>query len=209
MINLNKLPVNLTKFMPLHQQAIVKDPESFKDFEPTINRLEIEIKEIPNSPQKTTGSNGSVYDHLIVYAHFFYAGCDWFILDWDRENDILYGYAILHSDIEMSELGTTYLSDITDHGRVELDFYWNKCSLAKALYERYPDYFAEPHIAVPVRTKKMTKKKYKLLKATQTQQPVRIKDWRKKIKLKFCKPNSIKHEQTTHQKHYRQRHRSN
>lgn len=186
MINLNKLPVNITKFMPLHQQSIVKDPESYKDLESTINRLEIEIKEIPGSPQKITGNNGLVYDRLIVYAHFFYAGCDWFILDWDRENDILYCYAILNRDVEMSELGTTYLSDITHHGRVELDFYWSKCTLAEALYGKYPDYFAEPH-TMPVRIKKMSKKKRKLLKAILTRQPKKIADWKKKVKLKYRK----------------------
>lgn len=124
------LPNNIKIFMPLHQQRIVASSDEFKD---VIERLDKEISQIPSRNEKN-----------IVYAHFFYAGCDWFILDWDRENEIVFCYAILNNDVEMSELGYTSLPEITEHGRVELDFYWEIKSLAEALYEKHPNYFPNP-----------------------------------------------------------------
>ena len=121
---------NIKKFMPKAQQKIVL---GLKEHNDVIQRLKGEIKMIPDKEQTTT-----------VYAHFFYAGCDWFILSWDREDDIVFCYAILNGDVEMSELGYTLLSDLVEDRRIELDFYWNKKSLAQAKYDKYPDYFPVP-----------------------------------------------------------------
>ena len=143
------LPENVTLFMPLHQQAILSDPDYYKEYREIIDRLDGEIEEIPRQEQFFTegqlSGKGSLYDCLMVYAHFFYAGCDWFILDWSREEDILFCYAILNGDTQMSELGSAFLSDLTGHGRIELDFHWIRCSLAEALYDKYPGDFPEPH----------------------------------------------------------------
>lgn len=187
MINLNKLPQNIALFMPLHQQAIVKDPECYDEYKSTIDMLDKEIDEIPKESQsfadEQIAEKGSYYDCLVVYAHFFYAGCDWFILNWDRKNEIVYCYAILNGDTQMSELGTTYLSDLTGHGRIELDFYWSKCSLAQALYDKYPEDFTEPHIS-----KQIPKKKT---------------DWRAKIVLKYQLNKKRKHGKRTAKRRYR------
>lgn len=138
------LPKNVSRFVPAHQQLIIADPDCYDDFKEIIERLDKEIVEIPDYPQKQSEVPGSMHDRLTVYAHFFYADCDWFIIDWDREDDILFCYAIIGGDVEMSELVTTFLSDLTSHGRVELDFYWKKRTLAQALYDKYPSYFPKP-----------------------------------------------------------------
>lgn len=121
---------NIEKFMPQMQQRIVKDSEEFTE---VLNRLNEEIEAIPVAYQSKT-----------VYAHFFYAGCDWFVLSWDRENDILFCYVILNRDVEMSELGDVWLPDLVNDGRIELDFYWQAKSLDQAKYDSYPDYFSKP-----------------------------------------------------------------
>ncbi|NDV80785.1 hypothetical protein [Bacteroides sp. 51] len=128
---MNILPDNLKRFMPLHQQKIVVSSDEFKE---VIERLEEEIKHIP------THNEGKM-----IFAHFFYAGCDWYIQDWNRETDNLFGYAILNEDVQMSEYGYMSLIELTQDGRIELDFYWEKQPLDKVLYDKYPDYFPNPN----------------------------------------------------------------
>ena len=40
----------------------------------------------------------------IVHLHFFIAGCDWYITEFDG-SDIFFGYAILNNDYQMAEWG--------------------------------------------------------------------------------------------------------
>ena len=127
---MEKLPLNIQKFMPLIQQRIVQGSSAFSEI---IERLEKELNEIPQQEQSE-----------MVYAHFFYGGCDWFVLSWDRENEIIFCYVILNGDVEMSELGDVWLPELCNSKRIELDFYWDKKSLAQAKYEKYPNYFPKP-----------------------------------------------------------------
>ena len=127
---MRKLPLNIQKFMPLVQQQIISGSN---EFEEVIERLDKELEEIPEEFQSKT-----------VYAHFFYGGCDWFVLSWDRENEIIFCYVILGGDAEMSELDDVWLFEIINSPCIELDFYWEKKSLAQAKYEKYPDYFPKP-----------------------------------------------------------------
>jgi hypothetical protein len=121
---------NIEKFMPAMQRQIVRDSEEFAG---ELRRLNEEIEAIPDR-----------YQAEIVYAHFFYARCDWFVLSWDRENEIIFCYVILNGDVEMSELGDVWLPDLVNDGRIELDFYWEKTTLARAKYDKYLDYFPAP-----------------------------------------------------------------
>lgn len=127
---MKRLPANIQKFMPLVQRRIVSGS---KEFEETIERLEKELEGIPADSRTET-----------VYAHFFYGGSDWYVLSWDREAESVFCYVILNGDVEMSESGDVWLPDLIEDGRIELDFYWDKKSLAQAKYEKYPEYFPEP-----------------------------------------------------------------
>jgi hypothetical protein len=60
------------------------------------------------------------------------------------EIELIFCYVILNADVEMSESGDVYLSDLVNDFRIELDFYWEKTSLAQAKYDKYPDYFPQP-----------------------------------------------------------------
>ena len=125
-----KLPLNIQRFMPLMQQQIVSGSNEYSE---TIERLDKELEAIPQKEQSET-----------VYAHFFYGGCDWFVLSWDRINEVIFCYVILNGDVEMSELGDVWLPELRNSNRIELDFYWDRKSLAQAKYEKYPDYFPKP-----------------------------------------------------------------
>ena len=39
-----------------------------------------------------------------IYLHFFIAGCDWFVCEYDGQ-DIFFGFACLNGDLEMAEWG--------------------------------------------------------------------------------------------------------
>lgn len=45
-----------------------------------------------------------------VYLHFFIGGCDWYIVEYDKKNEIFFGYAIINGDFMNAEWG--YISFI-------------------------------------------------------------------------------------------------
>jgi hypothetical protein len=65
-----------------------------------------------------------------IYLHFFLAGCDWFVAEFDGE-DLFWGFAILNNDYEMAEWGYISFRELkeleTCHGfevDCELPEYW-------------------------------------------------------------------------------------
>ena len=130
-----KMSAKLKAFIPKHQQKVIRswNEDLKKD---VLAPLDKQIQAIPKR-------QSSGIDELIVYAHFFYAGSDWFITDWNGKNE-LFGYTILNGDVQMSELGGLWLSDLVNDGRVELDFHWTPKYLAEALFESGSAYFPKP-----------------------------------------------------------------
>jgi len=47
----------------------------------------------------------------LLHLHFFIAGCDWYIAEYDGE-DIFWGFAILNEDYEMAEWGYISFSEL-------------------------------------------------------------------------------------------------
>ena len=47
----------------------------------------------------------------LIHLHFFIAGCDWYIAEYDGE-DIFWGFAILNGDYEMAEWGYISFSEL-------------------------------------------------------------------------------------------------
>ena len=59
----------------------------------------------------------------LIYLHFFIAGCDWYVAEYDGE-DLFWGFAILNSDYEMAEWGYISFSELKSiklDGRLEID----------------------------------------------------------------------------------------
>lgn len=44
-------------------------------------------------------------EEKIVHMHFFIDGCDWYIVEYDHDERLFYGFAILNSDDENAEWG--------------------------------------------------------------------------------------------------------
>ena len=40
-----------------------------------------------------------------IYLHFFIGTCDWYVAEYDEEENLFWGYAILNGDLEMAEWG--------------------------------------------------------------------------------------------------------
>ena len=155
---------NLRKIMPKHQQQLVfREPE----YEEVLQRLEQEAKDVP----KWGSTAKQTMDELTVHLHYFYGGSDWYILEWDRANNLFFGYVILNGDVMMSELGSISVDELVNTPPIELDFYWDKAPLAEVLYRKDPDYFPEPKGAKEkqkrIRIAKVkAKAKLKILKLT-------------------------------------------
>jgi hypothetical protein len=51
--------------------------------------------------------------HKLVHLHFFIAGSDWYICEYDGQ-DLFWGFAILNGDYEMAEWGYINFSELRD-----------------------------------------------------------------------------------------------
>ena len=67
-------------------------------------------------------TEGTPLSDKLIYLHFFFGGCDWYIAEYDGE-DIFFGYAILNGDIINAEWGYISFSELKDlkYGFAEVD----------------------------------------------------------------------------------------
>ncbi len=59
----------------------------------------------------------------LIYLHFFIAGCDWYISEYDGE-DLFWGFAVLNNDFQNAEWGYISFSElkaIRIHDCLEID----------------------------------------------------------------------------------------
>ena len=71
-------------------------------------------------------------DDAIVYLHYFFGGCDWYITEKDVDGGVqqAFGSAVLFGDKQNAELGYICITEITQFG-AELDLYFTPCPLAE------------------------------------------------------------------------------
>lgn len=70
------------------------------------------------------GTEGIPTEEKIIHLHFFVAGCDWYAAEYDPEQELCFGYAILNEDYQNAEWGyfsIAELRDVTVAGWVEVD----------------------------------------------------------------------------------------
>ena len=67
-------------------------------------------KRLGEIPKLYETENTPLKDKLI-HLHFFIAGCDWYIAEYDGE-DLFWGFAILNNDYEMAEWGYISFSEM-------------------------------------------------------------------------------------------------
>ena len=68
-------------------------------------------------------------DDTLIYMHFFLAGCDWYMAEYDAQQRTFFGYAILNNDLQNAEWGYVSFDELrevrTRQGiEVDRDLYW-------------------------------------------------------------------------------------
>lgn len=109
-----ELPEVLKKVMPLHQQRYLKEIQYSEHVE-TLNELAQAAEQL-----KARNDKGA---DTVMYLHYFYGGADWYISEWQKEDDIFFGFANLGDDIN-AEWGSVFRKELVENGRIELDFYF-------------------------------------------------------------------------------------
>lgn len=144
----------LTAFMPPAQRQVVKElilgTTGLSYIESVLKPLEEQIAAIPKRqpPTLSDGKTDRNKDYSIVYAHFFFGGTDWFVIDWDGK-DRFFCYVVLNGDYQMAELGYSSLNEIHDLSKTqafgsELDFHWRPKYLPEALMNLSPSFYSRP-----------------------------------------------------------------
>lgn len=62
--------------------------------------------------------------------HFFIGGCDWYATEYDCEDQLFFGFAILNGDLDMAEWGYFSLKELAEikssFVEVDRDLHWTK-----------------------------------------------------------------------------------
>jgi len=128
----------LKKLMPKEQQLYLAelDSEGVKELSQVIDDLEKQIKYLLTNPNN---QNDGYLQKVLL--HYFVNGSDWFIIDYDKEENLLFGFAIINGDYQNSEFGYISPEELINIKTVQLDYYWDeKTTLLKAL-KNTSDYY--------------------------------------------------------------------
>jgi hypothetical protein len=125
------IPASVKKYMPEHQQKTVQ--ESIGSFQDVIARLESQIDSLP----KPRATEDVSKDDKTAYLHYFQGSSDWYILESIDEYDTAFSFVILNGDLQMAELGSSYIPEIVG-SEVELDFHWTPTTIGDIIKEKTP-----------------------------------------------------------------------
>jgi hypothetical protein len=135
-----KIGKNLKKILPLFQLGFLKEADG-ADYNSTLQKLEEQINSIPELYKQSDLDKSD----QVVYAHYFNPGSDWYVLEWDREKNLFFGYIThRHQDAELAFFS---FEDLDKDRRINLDFNWDIRSLAEIISERNPQ--QEPEEIIP------------------------------------------------------------
>lgn len=123
---------------PSQYKAMTEAPEAFEEAVKRMNAIAAgipglyETDDLPRHP---------------LSLHYFAGGCDWYIAEWDRAEDIFFGYAILNNDLENSEWGYASRPEIISLEiperflMINLDLRCHEETIEAALFRKDPGYF--------------------------------------------------------------------
>jgi hypothetical protein len=114
-----KIGKNLKKILPLFQLEFLKEAGG-AEFNSILQNLEEQIISIPELYKQSDLDQSN----QMVYAHYFYGGSDWYVLEWDREENLFFGYVILNQDFFNAEYGYFSFEELDETRKIELDFHW-------------------------------------------------------------------------------------
>jgi len=148
---LKTIPPEVAALIPKMQLEFTR--ENLREFSDAILRLQARLRKCPGI-RKTDGME----EHPAVF-HYFCGSTDFYICEYDRK-ELMFGFAILNGDLEMSEWGYFSLPDLTGIAPLNIDYYFAKQSIEAALYTAYPDFYPKPQPQSTLRTlmKKLVKR---------------------------------------------------
>ncbi len=148
------------KFMHARQKEHIETDyptDEDKEWDYILDELEDKLEKVPTREQKEWIKTSGNYLHQVVHAHYFLGDSHWFITQYEKNYNNLWGYVVLNGDTDMSELGAISLEELTTmeftqkvmvNGRImslpvypQLDFHWEPVYITEALHEKFPDAF--------------------------------------------------------------------
>lgn len=70
------------------------------------------------------------WEQKVIYEHFFIGGSDWYVAEYDPNDRLLFGYAVLNQDYQNSEWGYFSLDELKDvrvQGiEIDRDLHWHE-----------------------------------------------------------------------------------
>ncbi|GHU63534.1 hypothetical protein FACS189445_6760 [Spirochaetia bacterium] len=130
---------DLVRLLPKSQfQVMMETPEAF---EYGVKRLNAIVAKIPG-----LGETDELPRHPLA-LHYFAGGCDWYIAEYSKEEDIFFGYAILNNDYQNSEWGYISRTEILSLEiperclMINLDLYCHEETIEDALFKKDPKHF--------------------------------------------------------------------
>lgn len=75
-------------------------------------------------------------EEKVIHMHFFLGGCDWYAAEYDPNERIFFGYAILNNDLDNAEWGYFSLNELakvkTSSGvEIDRDLHWKPIKAIK------------------------------------------------------------------------------
>jgi hypothetical protein len=122
------IPVGQFKFTKRHVDAYSDVLEKLKD----------QLTKCPKL-HETDGMK----EHPAIF-HYFCGKTDIYICEYDKDDDIMFGFSILNGDFYNSEWGYINIADIIKISLMNIDYYFEEQSIEAALCKKYPDYFDKP-----------------------------------------------------------------
>jgi hypothetical protein len=133
------LSSDLIRLLPKSQLEVMRlTPDVY---ESEVKRLNTIVAKIPG-----LGVTDNLKQHPLS-LHYFVGGCDWYIAEWDKDEDLFFGYAILNGDYESSEWGYISRQEILSleiperHLMINLDLHCEEETIEDVLFKKDPVYF--------------------------------------------------------------------
>lgn len=126
---------NVNLLVPDHQQMLILDMRT-NEYNKILADLEKDLSEIPKKQEMPNAQD------LMVHAHYFVGGSDWYITEVNQKEGRMFGYVILDRDYQMSELGYMSIDEITSNGMIEMDFHWTKKTLGEVFKSDHPELYS-------------------------------------------------------------------
>jgi hypothetical protein len=85
---------------------------------------EEELAQLP----RLYSTEGIPIEEKIIYLHFFIAGSDWYVAEYDPSERVFFGFVVLNNDYRMAEWGYFSLDELIHLKigplEVDRDLYW-------------------------------------------------------------------------------------